>query len=249
MERKKILWVVISIGLFLTVILTLGYVLLNGVKGRGADDPASLLPRATPRIPNPQDYVRPGTGLLPSASPTAQTDGDIVVIYGQESAPPSVLPSLQPLTSPDLASPAQGDSILQPAAGKTPSPGWASSQPGLKPGATAANQKTSSPKPAATVRPAATASPKPRLVTVSEYWIQAASFRSRGKAEDLKASLAQSGLSSIISTKDIDGQTYYRVRIGPYSTKAEADGWLTRIRKLSGCSEAYVSKTNVQRTK
>jgi hypothetical protein len=34
------------------------------------------------------------------------------------------------------------------------------------------------------------------------------------------------------------------VRVGPYSTKAEAEGWLGRLKSLPQCAEAYVSKGN-----
>ncbi|MCX7023950.1 MAG: SPOR domain-containing protein [Spirochaetes bacterium] len=83
---------------------------------------------------------------------------------------------------------------------------------------------------------------------VDEYWIQASSFASRERAEGLKASLAEKGLASVITVKDVDGKSYFRVRIGPYSKKGEADGWLSRIKAFDGCDEAFVSKTTVERT-
>jgi DedD protein len=49
-------------------------------------------------------------------------------------------------------------------------------------------------------------------------------------------------MAALISVKDISGKSYYRVRIGPYSVKAEADDWLSKLKPLPGCAEAYVSK-------
>ena len=87
------------------------------------------------------------------------------------------------------------------------------------------------------------AAQKPATVKTDEYWIQAASFTSRGRADELKQGLAEQGVAAMISVKDISGKSWYRVRIGPYTVKAEADGWLGRLKSIAGCTEAYVSKT------
>ncbi len=76
---------------------------------------------------------------------------------------------------------------------------------------------------------------------VKEYWIQAASYSSLAKAETLRDSLSLKGVASRILTKVINGKTYYRVRIGPYKSKAEAQTFLTQIKKLKGLGNSYVS--------
>lgn len=83
--------------------------------------------------------------------------------------------------------------------------------------------------------------------TVAEYWIQAAAFTSRTRADDLQRELATKNLSTLITVKDLDGVTWYRVRIGPYPTEREAKGWLEKIRVVPGCTEAYVSKQTITR--
>ena len=40
----------------------------------------------------------------------------------------------------------------------------------------------------------------------------------------------------------MSGKSWYRVRIGPYSAKVEADGWMSRLKDLPSCADAYVSK-------
>ena len=77
---------------------------------------------------------------------------------------------------------------------------------------------------------------------IDEYWIQAASFSSRGRADELKQGLSEKGVAALITVKDISGKSWYRVRIGPYSMKADADGWLGRLKAIPGCTEAYVSR-------
>ncbi|MBL8968699.1 MAG: SPOR domain-containing protein, partial [Spirochaetaceae bacterium] len=86
---------------------------------------------------------------------------------------------------------------------------------------------------------AKTAAPAPKK-PVEEFWIQAASFTSRGRADELKDSLGGKGLAALITVKDISGKSWYRVRVGPYSTKKEAEGWLARVKAVPGCEEAGV---------
>jgi cell division protein FtsN len=56
------------------------------------------------------------------------------------------------------------------------------------------------------------------------YLLQVASFKSHQEADRLKASLALLGMEARIQTVSIDGeQTWHRVRLGPFSSLAEAN--------------------------
>lgn len=224
MERKKTLWIFITVALFITLMLLVAILFLNG-GGRRDSDPASLDPKASPRISNPEDYLRPEASptFVPLASP-GNLGGELFII-GSPSPQADLAQSPQPLESPTIQRLYSPEPVL--------------ASPKAKPSAQA--KKPLKPQ------PAKAPSEKPKVTSVNEYWIQAASFKSRGKAEDLRSSIAESGLGSVIATKEVDGQTYYRVRIGPYQSQAEARGWLERIRKLEGCGEAYVSKQSVKR--
>jgi DedD protein len=92
---------------------------------------------------------------------------------------------------------------------------------------------------------------KSATAKIDEFWIQAASFTSRGRADELKQGLADKGIAALISVKDISGKSWYRVRIGPYSVKADAEGWLGKLKDIPGCTEAYVSRLSaaVQKAK
>ncbi len=107
---------------------------------------------------------------------------------------------------------------------------------------------------AAAVKPAApvvrTAEPKPvekKTVTVTEYWIQAGSFTSLSKATAVKTELNEKGATSTISTTNVNGTDYYRVRIGPYSAQMEADKFLSWIKAVDGFENSYVSEVYVKR--
>ncbi len=92
------------------------------------------------------------------------------------------------------------------------------------------------------------ATPAPKPVRVTEYWIQAGSYRSRSRAEALSHVLSDQGLQSKIMTRDIDGNTYYRVRIGPYNRQAEAKKFLSWVRATKGFESSYISQVYAQRT-
>jgi cell division protein FtsN len=90
--------------------------------------------------------------------------------------------------------------------------------------------------------------PKPRIVSVREYEIQAGSYKSQSRAEALGKTLREKGLSSVIRTYGVSGETYYRVRIGPFSDWNEANKFLNWIRDIDGLKSSYISQVTRQRT-
>ena len=81
----------------------------------------------------------------------------------------------------------------------------------------------------------------PRAYTVEEYWIQAASYKNRTRAEDLKMKLGTEGVPGTVTTRSIDGNSYFRVRIGPYPDKREAEKFLEWIKNIEGLGGSYIS--------
>ena len=75
------------------------------------------------------------------------------------------------------------------------------------------------------------ASPAPTQAAGGSYVLQAGSFRRMGDADGLKASLALLGIVSRIEVVTIDGTSYHRVRVGPYSSSREADAVRGRLRR------------------
>ena len=55
------------------------------------------------------------------------------------------------------------------------------------------------------------------------YFVQAGAYRSEPEAQAQKAKLALKGLSSAVSERDQDGRTVYRVRLGPFDSKDDAE--------------------------
>lgn len=55
------------------------------------------------------------------------------------------------------------------------------------------------------------------------YFVQAGAFRNAEDAESQRARLAMLGLSADVSEREQSGRTVFRVRIGPFGQKAQAD--------------------------
>jgi cell division septation protein DedD len=90
--------------------------------------------------------------------------------------------------------------------------------------------------------------PQPaKPVLVNEYWIQVASVSSISRAEEVRDQLQAKGIPAVITSKVLETDTYYRVRIGPYTNKAEAEKFLDWIKKLEGFGESYISLVPVMR--
>jgi cell division protein FtsN len=63
---------------------------------------------------------------------------------------------------------------------------------------------------------------KPPAATAQNYWVQIGAFQNFTDADELKAELAMLGFPALIETVTIEGQTWYRVRSGPFPTQEDA---------------------------
>lgn len=241
-ETKKVLWTALSVLIVLVVAFGIALVFVMP-KGDTAMAPASIGATTPPRVAAPEAYIRTAEPApVPQApnSISSGPDSGVVIIYGEKPAAQTQPAPVETAsrTGTSAAASSTGSTVASQEKPYTPAPP-ASAAP------RAAAQPGSGTPTAA--KPSAPAKPAP-AATVTEYWIQAASFTSRSRAEDLQRSLVERGLSSIITVREIDGTPYFRVRIGPYNAKSEADGWLARIRQMAGCEEAYVSMQTLQRS-
>lgn len=64
---------------------------------------------------------------------------------------------------------------------------------------------------------------QPATPAGGSYLIQAGSFRSADDAEALKARLAMLGMVARIQSVNVNGESWHRVRLGPYDTARAAD--------------------------
>lgn len=84
-----------------------------------------------------------------------------------------------------------------------------------------------------------------------QFWVQAASFTKKVNAEEARDALAAEKIPGEVFTwKDANGVVYYRLRVGPYTTKSEADYWLSRIKEIGAFSStsSYVVNSSEKAT-
>jgi hypothetical protein len=71
---------------------------------------------------------------------------------------------------------------------------------------------------------------------------------SRDRVDQARVTLSEYSLGGRITTREVDGTMYYRLRVGPYGTSEEADKFLEWIRDIPGFTEAYISEEYPLRT-
>jgi cell division protein FtsN len=88
-----------------------------------------------------------------------------------------------------------------------------------------ANADAANPTTGTSANPAnAAAAPGPATeANTSRFLLQAGAFERSADADDLKARIALSGEAARVETAEINGKTYYRVRLGPYNDAAAAE--------------------------
>ncbi len=85
--------------------------------------------------------------------------------------------------------------------------------------------------PSAPATPPPTAAPAPTAPDDGgRYILQAGSSRNAVDAERLRASLALQGMVARIQTVNINGETWHRIRVGPFASRTEADAAQRQLR-------------------
>jgi DedD protein len=247
MDRKKLLLVAISVGVFLVIIISASILIFSPKAGAGSGTAFS----------SGRPIEAGKGGSLPSSSVSAADTG----------RKPDDFQS-QPLANasqetnfyingekPDAAftvEKSDGDvsakvtiNIPKPSAAAVPDAPAA--QP-AKPAGTGGSAAVSTPaKPAA--KPSAAASAHPRSASAkpapkkSDYWVQTGAFSTLVRAEGVKENLSSKGITSIIENRVVDGKTWYRVRVGPYTSETEANYWLALVRSIDGFADSQVRQT------
>lgn len=107
--------------------------------------------------------------------------------------------------------------------------------------------KATSSKPKTSTKSTSTTSSK----LPDQYWVQAASFTNKANAEAARSALAENKIDSEIFTyTDSNGKVYYRLRVGPYTTKTEAEYWRSRIVLIDefADSQSYVTNSSAKKS-
>ena len=130
---------------------------------------------------------------------------------------PSLPLTIKPAPAPaegETAAPAEPVDLNKPLQGKTPAPTAAPAA--ADPIGDLVNGKKSADKPA-------DASPAPVAKSDSIYFLQVGAFTKRADADAQKANLAIQGIQAQLSEVTSDGNTLWRVRLGPYNSVEESN--------------------------
>jgi cell division septation protein DedD len=243
MEHQKTLWIIFSVTLFLLVVVVVGFIWFMPPDADDASTPlaeAGVVQTNAPGSFDPIEWVR-GTASVPGLSDSADDENDDLLLVIGDAAPAATSPA-ESTTGSTTSRPAAEIRVEStPATTRTATP--APSTP-----STTAPARTTPAPAARTPAPAATASPAPAArVTVTDYWIQAGSFRSKSRAEEVRADLSEKGLTALITSVDVEDDTFFRVRIGPYATKDEAAKFLEWIRDVDNFGSSYISEVYTTR--
>ena len=257
MEQQKILWVIFSVTLFFLVVVVVGFVWFLPSETRPTDDPQVVSETTqSAAILDPIVWVR-DDGEAPGLTDEPELDaneayegGDLLLVYGEADEPVAVAGSAaQAIAERSVTSDRDievietrrvqlpSDARIAPIAPTAP----ARRDTGAESSQTAAD--TPSPVVAKPSPP-----PQPKTVQTTQYWIQAGSYRSQSRAEETRFNLSKRGWDGRIVTREVGGDLYYRVRLGPYETEAEAEKFLSWIRDIDSFESSYVSQVYFSRT-
>jgi cell division septation protein DedD len=217
MEKQKIFWVILSVTVFVVVVLVVGLFLLKRSPDGLAVSPAATAPAVTaPAAGTPTGMYEFGRDAS-----SAQGDTEVLrfVIGGGETGTGEASPAAPGAAAPALPS-------GSPASAKPAAP--AAAKPAVPAAAKSATTSPAAAKPAATARG-------------PEYWIQTGSYKSQTRAEELSQVLTAKGLAGRVFSFSKTNETYFRVRIGPYTNKQEAEKFLAIVRKMQDLEASYIS--------
>ncbi len=235
MEQHKVLIIIVSVTLAFAAVVGIGMAYFYP---RATDDPLSVTHDAgvDPRRSfDPIEFIRspetaPDSVDLLREEPRV-ADDDVIIIYGVDDSV-SQLPSERrprPTEQPRPSVPVE------------PAP----SEP-------ARTEPAPAPAPREEPRPADPAprptAPAEQRVRVTEYWIQVISSPSRDRVEQARVRLQEQNLGSRITSIDHNNTTFFRLRVGPYTNKAEAEKFLEWVRAVEGFEESYISEEYPMRT-
>lgn len=256
MEQQKILWIIFSVALFLLVVTVVGFVWFLP-SDEAAESPIARTADAETGVAdeeyNPIEWAREREAVPDvTEDEEADDDGDLLLVIGEEPED-----EVQDADGESTASTAESQSVdgdndddggAQVTVKVVEVPVTEKSPRTSRPATDDAEARTAVTPPASDTRAAVPAKAEPRTVTTTQYWIQAGSFTSRARAEDAETLLAAKGWNARILSRDINDTTYFRVRIGPYGSEAEAEKFLSWLKDIDSFESSYISQVYTTRT-
>ena len=203
--------------------------------GRGTEIVINVTQPTTVAVPSTPPAGRAANGAAPSTSTpsTSSPSTSTVARPAQTTTTPSTSTSTASAT-PTQTAPSASQTASKPSTASTPAKTTTTpAQTASRPAQTTPVQTT----------PVALSQPAAQTKVNNDFWVQTGAFSTIASAEGVKQTLASKGITSIIENGNIDGRTLFRVRVGPYTTRNEANYWLALIKSMDGFEDSQVRTT------
>lgn len=246
MEKKKLLAMAVSIGVILVFVTGAAILIftqktpapqkpiLAGAAGSANGSPGAEAPEPEePATVDPAEMVRNQYQGLQTPPANAGNQDNAYYINTDPSAQVTVEKKREDASALVI-------SVPRPASAAVPDA--PPERPLVQPAAKPSVPKRQAPPPIAPPK----AAERP-VVAYDAYWVQTGSFSTKPRADSAKERLAVKGITAIIENRDVEGKSYYRVRVGPYTSQNEADYWLGLIKNLEGFEDSQVWKSQAKR--
>lgn len=228
---------------------------------QGLNPTQSVMGQQTPQfqgMPNQPYSVPNGNNVLPSDSMTLvgqQQVKDVTVISENTKVITSggttidltgltVNSATQPVVTQNTNTTSQTEKTVVATSNKQSSP-----TAKVESAKTTSTKNTSTAKASSTTKTASAKTTTSTPVT-HKFWIQAGSYSSKKNAEEARNALSAEKIASEIFTyTDSNGTLFYRVRVGPYTTKSEAEYWQSRIALIDkfSSSKTYITDSSAKK--
>lgn len=228
---------------------------------QGLNPTQSFMGQQTPQfqgMPNQPYSVPSGNNVLPSDSMTLvgqQQVKDVTVISENTKVITSggttidltgltVNSATQPVVTQNTNTTSQTEKTVVATSNKQSSP-----TAKVESAKTTSTKNTTTAKASSTTKTASAKTTTPAPIT-HKFWIQAGSYSSKKNAEEARNALSAEKIASEIFTyTDSNGTLFYRVRVGPYTTKSEAEYWQSRIALIDkfSSSKTYITDSSAKK--
>lgn len=245
MEQKKILWIIASVGVFLLVVMGAALIINRPTQGvepslaslQSNNDTWVMPPISEPPVHATDAFQAEGElvdGVVTDTGTQDSTVGSMTTYSGNTN-----VSGMTESTTIDLNSIKEGAQQTSVTATNQAGAAAVASRSTISAKAPASEAT----KPISTTTKSTTSSSNK---TQDQYWVQVASVTNKNNAENARAALAANKIESEIFThKADDGRLYYRLRVGPYTTKTEAEYWKGRIALIDEFSsiDSFITNT------
>lgn len=255
MEQRRVLLIIVSVTIILAAIVGVGIWLFYP---RGEAEPDQLTEADGGLEWEPLDYLR-GDEEMPGLEPEAdepEEDDEFVVTYGvaEDQDQPAGTGEGFVTETPRPDETAMREDADRPAPADEPSPDDRATEPTAAepaaPESTVAEpvERAGEPQPvetaarqaAPTARPSAKPAPPDDELADRAYWVQVISSPNRDTVEMAQQTLREHQLGSRILTKEIGGTLYFRLRLGPFAVREEAEKFLGWVIGIDGFADSMI---------